>query len=136
MGYTRYWNRTEKPITTDFVLAVCAIIAECNDKGIMIRNGWGGGNPVVTMETIAINGDDSTNLSHETCYFDNVNKGFDFCKTARKPYDYAVRKILEVAEIEGLITDVRSDGENNEIISDEDFIRKYSSDTKVYKRGY
>lgn len=121
MGYTRYWERTNKPITETFVKKVKEIIKDSNDKGITIRNGFGEDEPIVTLEKVSFNGDGSRNLSHESCYFDNQELGFNFCKTARKPYDYTVREVLKVAEQEGLVADVRSDGENEEIISDNDY---------------
>lgn len=126
MGYTRYWNRTEKKITSKFVIAVAQVIADCDEKGILIRNGYGEGNPVVTMNEIWINGNRETNLDHETLRFDNNsnNVGFNFCKTARKPYDYAVREILKIAEEMGMVTNVSSDGENDEIISDEEYLKR------------
>ena len=123
MGYTRYWERTNKPIDADFVIAVCEIIADCDKRGIKIRNGLGSGNPIVTLDVIAINGDCEHDLSHETCYFDNTETGFNFCKTARKPYDYAVRKILKYAKENGFATKVSSDGANNRIISDEQYLK-------------
>ena len=126
MGYTRYWNRTNKKITSEFVVAVEQVIADCNSKGILIRNGWGEENPVVTMDEICINGDATTDLDHESLYLSNKEKdmGFGFCKTARKPYDYAVRRILKIAEQMELVTNVRSDGENEEIISDEEYLKR------------
>ena len=123
MGYTRYWERTDKPIDTDFVIAVCEIIADCDKRGIKIRNWEGKGNPVVTLDKIAINGDREHDLNHETLYFDNEEVGFAFCKTARKPYDYAVRKILKYAKENGFVTKVSSDGANNRIISDEQYLK-------------
>ena len=125
MGYTRYWQRTDKKIDEGFITAVCKIIADCDKKGIKIRNGHGEGNPIVTLDMIAINGDAEHDLDHETCYFDNKESDFEFCKTARKPYDYAVRKILTYAKKNGFVTKVSSDGANNEIISDEDYIKKW-----------
>lgn len=133
MGYTRYWERTEKPITKDFVIKVCNIIADCNEKGIAIRNGDGEGNPVVTLDMIDINGDGAKNLWHENLLITNNNTGFNFCKTQYKPYDYAVRKILAAATEEGIVTNVSDDGEYEEILSDKDFIRRYSRDRDVYR---
>ena len=46
----------------------------------------------MTLDVIAINGDGEKGLDHETLFFDDKETGFNFCKTARKPYDYAVRK--------------------------------------------
>ena len=126
MGYTRYWNRTSQPITEDFCEAVRKIIEDSKAKGIFIGNGWGEGEPIITLDTVSFNGDASKDLDHETCYFSNEDEvGFNFCKTARKPYDYTVREVLKVAEQMGIITDVRSDGENEEIISDEEYLTKY-----------
>ena len=111
MGYTRYWERTEKPITEDFVEEVKEIIKDCAKKGIAIR-GWSGeGSPELTLEKIAFNGNGKAerDLSHETFSINNKHTGFDFCKTARKPYDYAVRRVLKLAKDYGLVTKVSSD---------------------------
>lgn len=120
MGYTRYWIRTEKPIDADLICYVCDVIEDCNNKGIAIRNWEGKGNPTVTFERIAFNGDHSLYHDHDT-FSIGKETGFEFCKTARKPYDYAVRKVLKYAEEQGFVTDVTSDGENEEIISDEEY---------------
>ena len=122
MGFTRYWNRTKKKINKDFVVKVCEIIADCDKKGIAIRNGWGEGNPVVTLDLISLNGNSEHQLEHESFVIDQ-KVGFNFCKTARKPYDYAVREILKYAEENGFVTDVQDDGENDEIISDEEYLK-------------
>ena len=122
MGYTRYWDRTEKPITQEFVDAVNNIIADSKKKGITIRNGLGEGEPIVTLNGILFNGDGEHELDHETCAFTNDEKGFGFCKTARKPYDYTVREVLKVAEQMGIVTNVSDDGDNNVIISDKDYL--------------
>lgn len=126
MGYTRYWDRTNQPITEDFCEAVRKIIEDSKAKGIFIGNGWGEGESIITPDEIAFNGDASKDLDHETCYFSNEDEeGFNFCKTARKPYDYTVREVLKVAEQMGIITNLSSDGENEEIISDDDYLNKY-----------
>lgn len=129
MGYTRYWARTNKKIDQEFVDAVIKIIEDCKEKGITIRDGWGTGLPVVTIDMIDINGANLSekggkDLSHENLVIDNSDYrlgNFCFCKTARKPYDYAVREILKVADEMGIVTDVSSDGENERIISDEEY---------------
>lgn len=121
MGYTRYWERTEKPITEDFVEEVKEIIRDCAKKGIAIRNWDGKGKPVVTTEIISLNGNEDYDLYHESFVIDS-ELGFHFCKTARKPYDYAVRKILKLAKDYGLVTKVSSDGANNKVYSDEEYL--------------
>lgn len=102
---------------------MCKIIANCDEKGINIRNGSGEGNPIVTLDMIAINGDCQFGLEHESLYFDNNNTGFCFCKTAYKPYDYAVREILRYAEKNGYATDVDADDDYEEIVSDKDYMK-------------
>lgn len=123
MGYTRYWERTKKPIDADLICYVCKVIEDCNDKGIAIRNWEGKGNPTVTFEQIAFNGDRSLDHNHET-FSIGTETGFQFCKTQRKPYDYAVRKVLRYAEEHGFVTDVSEDDENEDIFSDEEYERR------------
>ena len=120
MGYTRYWTRTNKAMDEDFVEFCNEVFKTCAKLGIKIC-GWDGeGKPTVTVDTISFNGDASKDLNHETCCLGN-NVGFNFCKTARKPYDYAVRTILREALTRGYITDLSDDGINEEIISDKDY---------------
>ena len=125
MGYTRYWNRTKKKIDVDLIIKVCEVIADCDEKGIAIRNGCGEGNPLVTLDYISINGDKTNDLDHESFFIDDKDTGFNFCKTARKPYDYAVREILKYAEENGFVTEVEEDDENNEVISDTEYLKRY-----------
>lgn len=123
MGYTRYWKRTDKKITEDFVEEVKDILKDCAKKGIAIRDYMGDGKPEVTLEYIGFNGNHKENLDHETFAITNHDTNFNFCKTARKPYDYAVRKVLKAAERYGLVYDVRSDGANNKVYSDEEYLQ-------------
>jgi hypothetical protein len=124
MGYTRYWSRTNKKVDTDLVEAVNEILDDCKAKGIIIKNGIGVREPIVEVGRIVFNGNDETELSHETFYITNndVDSEFEFCKTARKPYDYAVREVLKVAEELGYVYNVSDDGENEAIISDEEWL--------------
>ena len=124
MGYTRYWNRTNEPVTKEFCDEVNKILRDCAHKGIAIRGPYGEGKPIVTLNRVAFNGNTKgeQDLSHETLHI-GYETGFNFCKTARKPYDYAVRRVLSVAKKYGLVTNVRSDGPNNKIYSDEEYIQ-------------
>ena len=122
MGYTRYWKRTDKEITEDFIEEVRDILNDCARKGIAIRNWDGDGQPEVSLNCIAFNGNRKENLDHESFVIDGQT-GFNFCKTARKPYDYAVRKVLKIAENHGLVYDVRSDGANYKVYSDEEYLQ-------------
>lgn len=53
-------------------------------------NGWGkrGTKPTITDTLVSFNGCEKN--SHETCYISLDEGEFNFCKTARKPYDTAV----------------------------------------------
>ena len=73
-----------------------------NDSKILLK-GWDGtGLPEFTEDTICFNGDAETNNDHETFRIDRNSEKqaraegskeelvFNFCKTARKPYDFFV----------------------------------------------
>ena len=126
MGYTRYWERTDKPMTKDFVDFCNEVIKTCDKLGIEIHNWDGFGKPTVTTDIIAFNGDGENHLDHESLVLNN-EIGFNFCKTARKPYDYAVRTILREALTRGYITDLRDDGTNEDIICDDLYLHQYST---------
>jgi hypothetical protein len=121
MGYTRYWKRTEKPMAVGFMDFCREVFDTCEKLGIEIHNWDGYGKPTVKEDMIAFNGDGENHLDHESLVLNN-EVGFNFCKTARKPYDYAVRTILREALTRGYITDLRDDGTNEEIISDEEYV--------------
>ena len=108
MGYTSYWNF--KSSTTDKenkkkalkeIKKVLRMLPEKTttaggysaDLPLVLRGGDGTGEPIFTEKEICFNGDDEggIELSHETFYF-NVDEpsDFEFCKTARKPYDFMV----------------------------------------------
>lgn len=120
MGYTRYWKRTATNFDEDFLEFCNEVFKTCKKLGITIRDWNGEGEPLVNKYCISFNGDASKNLDHESCVLDN-EVGFNFCKTARKPYDYAVRTILREALTRGYITELSDDGINEEIISDNEY---------------
>lgn len=120
MGYTRYWQRTAKDFDEGFLEFCDEVFKTCSKLGITIRNWNGSGQPTVNSKLIAFNGDGDKDLDHESCVLDD-KIGFNFCKTARKPYDYAVRTILREALTRGYITDLSDDGINEEIISDDEY---------------
>ena len=124
MGYTRYWTRTDRPINQDVVDGVKEILDDCARKGIAIRGPLGDGEPIVSLEKIAFNGNgEGTNdLSHESFVIDEDNT-WNFCKTARKPYDLAVRRVLVLLEDYDIVKDVSSDGPNERICTDEEYIK-------------
>lgn len=124
MGYTRYWKRTDEPLNADFRDGVENIIKEAAGYGIAIR-GWDGhGEPLLSSERVSFNGNANAeqDLSHESFVLDS-ELGFCFCKTARKPYDFVVRKVLRLAQDYGIVEDVSDDGYNEDIYSDEQYIK-------------
>jgi hypothetical protein len=132
MGFTRYWERTDKALTEEFVEMVKTIIAEAETKGIHICGGDGGGEPLITTDQVCFNGDGTIGADHETCYFATGEEpGFNFCKTAEKPYDYAVKRVLKVAEEMGIVENVRSDGECEEM-ADSDWVAYEEEMRKKY----
>ena len=134
MGYTRYWSRTDKPITQDFVDAVNNIITEAKARGITIC-GWDGtGEPEVTLERISFNGK-APHLDHESCGFDNKPTDFDFCKTAEKPYDWVVKRVLEVGMAMEIVENVSDDGEAEEF-NDEQYMEYYEELKRRYSNLY
>lgn len=109
MGYTHYWDFKKNPKNIKdgekkFKKAV-DMLKECLAKvpaeldvpyygkcQFKLAGGRGTGEPVFNDDKVCFNGVEGGDLSHETCYLalDNPDYGFDFCKTARKPYDVAV----------------------------------------------
>ena len=104
-GYSNYWDHTEDFTNSEWskiVRLAKAAIKTAEKHGIVIRDGWGKGKPVVNNKEIYLNGDASQNLDHETFLLtkkrDMTKKysdpGSGFTKTARKPYDAVVATIL------------------------------------------
>ena len=123
MGYTHYWTEktTNKKTSNEFV-NVCKKLNKSlpmtsetaggyhsNDK-IVICGGNGSGKPMFTPNLISFNGDNETEMSHETFYVEFGDDEWNFCKTARKPYDLLVCACL-IAAHEILGYEVTSDGD-------------------------
>lgn len=120
MGYTRYWNVNEAKMKegfdTEFLGRISNIVNAAKEYNIVIKNGLGEDKPIINKELIALNGDASVGLDHESLVFSKENplgwggSEFDFCKTACKPYDAVVFAVLIVAEEYGYIREVSNDG--------------------------
>jgi len=97
MGYTHYWERVGKsPKEWKKLTSDCRKLVE--RLGIPLANGHGdpGSAPEVSDLRVCFNGVEEQ--SHETFCL-SINKlGFQFCKTAYKPYDMAVMCCLVVAK--------------------------------------
>jgi len=105
MGYTHYWT-VEKPISADAFAKL--------QEGIkaIIETATEAGSPIADESTdgiIAFNGVGAK--SHETFVIKVGDTGFNFCKTAEKPYDAVVTASLILLKKElGLEVLISSDG--------------------------
>ena len=131
MGYTHYWeNKGHKDDATNFLKVVAeakALYAALPDhtdtaggyhkEDPLKLCGWhGDGEPVFTDTEISFNGDDSTGLSHESFRVNDKPTDFEFCKTARKPYDLMVCAVL-ISMRKNLVNfSYSSDGDNEDWI--------------------
>lgn len=125
MGYTRYWEKSERKVDEQLVNYVKKVLKKCGQLGIGICGWDGSGEPEVRIGKICFNGNGAKGLDHETFVIDDESSNewnCDFCKTARKPYDYAVRRILKYMKRNGYLKGLSSDGPNENIVSDEDFL--------------
>lgn len=91
MGYTHYWNNKFE-LTDDLIQDVYKILKVADNRGISIRGGLGNGKPVANLDEIRFNGDKKLGEDYET--FALLGDDFQFCKTARQPYDLAVCLVL------------------------------------------
>ena len=105
MGYTHYWTIKE-PIDSDafdkLQKGIKEIVETANEAGISISD-------ESTDGTIAFNG--AGRDAHETFVIQLGDTGFNFCKTADKPYDAVVTASLILLKKElGAEVEVSSDG--------------------------
>lgn len=93
MGYTHYWNHTPRCEDAEWTV-VCTIVRNILDiTHVPLQYEYDTPKPpVVDGMGIRFNGvgDDG----HETFFFDREDSGFNFCKTAMKPYDEVVVAVL------------------------------------------
>lgn len=97
MGYTHYWKQVgENPDDSQWE-AICAEAQRVIDSANHPIAGWDGdGEPEINDSYISLNGCGED--SHETFRLHRVDADFEFCKTARKPYDATVVAILRAAK--------------------------------------
>ena len=119
MGYTHYWTHQEKLDPQSVGRAVIDMAKVVEAKADLLGDGLGEGKPEIAEGMICFNGvgDDS----YETFSFpggwsnDGAGEGFNFCKTARRPYDPVVTACLAIAKDRmGESIDVSSDGDREE----------------------
>lgn len=115
MGYTHYWKLPEvKTLDQDKFAAFVKDVKQLSknlpanstsagayyeDEELAIRGGMGTKLPEFNSKHVWLNGDASKDLDHETFVVNSDTssddemrwyRGFQFCKTARKPYDLLV----------------------------------------------
>ena len=108
MGYTHYWTQSANFTEDewDYVRAFFTKMRELlpqhrttawdNDE-VPELFGWDGiGSPEMSAVAVGFNGDKSKEINHETFRVEKrLNEdSWQFCKTARKPYDVAVNAML------------------------------------------
>lgn len=105
MGYTHYWEIKE-PIDADawskLQKGIQQIVGTAQDAGIDIKD-------ESNDERIVFNGVGAG--EHESFFLELGDEGFNFCKTAGKPYDMAVTASLILLKKElGNGVTIKSDG--------------------------
>jgi len=111
MGYTHYFPRMREITNEEWALiqaAATEVINQCQCAGVKLAYEFDApkAEPYVSGTEIRFNGIGGE--GHETFHVDRLSRdrygrsdqsypfGFDFCKTARKPYDVAVTAILTI----------------------------------------
>ncbi len=110
MGYTHCW-KTSEPFTTQqweglkqFARTAIRMLPKHSESagGFYKKAPLAVAMGVSAKRHIRIDGSgryEGLDLSHESFVFENVPTEFDFCKTARKPYDLVVCAVLIQARI-------------------------------------
>lgn len=101
MGYTHYF-RQQRRATTEEWAAICADFKKLFAAALLTntpmeiqREDDNDDEPLISTNEIIFNGIEDN--GHETMVLDRNGSGFQFCKTARKPYDRAVCCLLMIA---------------------------------------
>ena len=106
MGYTHYWtlgNGIEQADWDKFLVGARQIIETADAAGIALQDDSAGA-------AIFINGVGAN--AHEAFVITSEDVGFNFCKTAQKPYDTVVTAILiHLKQSLGSLVVVTSDGD-------------------------
>lgn len=102
MGYTHYFDQ-QKPATQEQWEAICKTFQEFRTLALVIGKPFpiqlhddDQASPEISADRIIFNGigDDG----HESMVLEREADGFQFCKTARKPYDQAVMVLLTLCD--------------------------------------
>ena len=111
MGYTHTFEMTKKPDQGQWASLMLDVQTLFNtlpdvqmlshlgfdaEDDIVLRGPLGDNKPICHSRKISFNGDASKGMAHETFTL-LAKKMDDFCKTDRKPYDFAVCAVLILA---------------------------------------
>ena len=113
MGYSHYWKIEHDINLQAFkeLQTVAAKVAEASDAPVGLSINTHPLYPSITVEGMASD-------AHETFYLTPKAVKFEFCKTARKPYDEVVVGILDYAHRRGLLK-FTSDGNPDDLAAGE-----------------
>ena len=136
IGYTHYWRPTKgiEPTTFARLSAAAAKVVSIawDEQEIDFADGLGdeGTEPEFTKELIRFNG--LGDNSHETFYLSPEPQGFQFCKTAMKPYDVAVTAILCLLHLytDGTV-EISSDGDKRDWEAGLELARRVAPDAQI-----
>jgi hypothetical protein len=95
MGYTHYWtsNGSHDPLPPSALDTIKEVLQPAYQAGIIQREFDDSRPPLITATEIRFNG--VGEQGHETFCFDSRDDSLHgFCKTAQKPYDELVMKVL------------------------------------------
>jgi hypothetical protein len=109
MGYTHYWRTSRRIDADDWRAIVTDAKKVIADQGRVLAFEEGDERePQADHEAIRFNGSDK---GHETFMLTPEATDFEFCKTARKPYDLAVCAVLLITVKHTGAVKVTSDGD-------------------------
>lgn len=116
MGYTHYWKISDKATPEMYkafseeanqILTIADAMTSIDIADAMgeIMGGWKANDEAVSFNGYGDN-------SHETFYVSPSSAGFNFCKTAEKPYDtVVVACLIALGRAYGDAVEISSDGE-------------------------
>lgn len=99
MGYTHYFELKNQAVVTDeqwasFCEDMQKVFYQVENRGypVLQSDMEDGDHPsyFLNSQIICFNGDSTKGLDHETFFIRKNERGFQFCKTAAKPYDEVV----------------------------------------------
>ena len=113
MGYTNYWTPTNSFTKKQRMAMVDFTEKAIKLSGVKICGLDGTGKPELTGKRIGFNGCEADGHDHES-FILLADNDWNFCKTARKPYDVVVKACLLYGEEIGIIRDWAFDGDKSE----------------------